>query len=77
MVQVTNVFSELWKIAETILKSISKVWDWLFDVLIIKIPVKIPLLIPDGLEWNTGVTPISLLGVGMIAMIIYWFVWGR
>lgn len=73
----TNVLSELWNLAETILKSISKVWDWLFDVLIIKIPIKIPLLIPDGLEWNTGVTPISLLGVGMIAMIIYWFIWGR
>lgn len=75
--KITNMFSELWDVALTMIEYIGEVFDWLFDDLVIEIPLKIPLLIPDGLKWETGVTPISLLGVGLVAMVIYWFVWGR
>jgi len=73
----TNLFTELWKIAENMIKYINIAWDWLTNELIINIPLKIPLLIPDGLKWETGVTPISLLGVSLGVLIIYWVVWGR
>lgn len=73
----TNLFTELWKIAENMIKYINIVWDWLTNELVINIPLKIPLLIPDGLIWKTGVTPISLLGVSLGALVIYWVVWGR
>lgn len=77
MVKVTNFFTELWNIAESMIKYINILWDWLTTKLIITIPLKIPLLIPDGFKWDTGVTPISLLGVGLGAIVIYWIVWGR
>lgn len=73
----TNLFTELWNIAESMIKYIDILWDWLTTKLVINIPLKIPLLIPDGLIWDTGVTPISLLGVGLGAIVIYWIVWGR
>ncbi len=73
----TNLFTELWKVAENMIKYINILWEWLTDELIINIPLKIPLLIPDGLTWKTGVTPISLLGVSLGILVIYWIVWGR
>lgn len=73
----TNLFTELWKVAETMIKYINIAWEWLTDELVITIPLKIPLVIPEGINWSTGVTPISLLGVGLGALIIYWVVWGR
>ncbi len=72
----TNLFTELWNIALTMIEYIGIAWDWLVSELIINIPLKIPILFPNGISWETGITPISLLGVGMVAMIIYWFVWG-
>lgn len=76
-----NLFIELWGIAENILFYISKAFDWLFQPLKfnINIPIKIPLILENGINWswNVGITPISLLGVGLIGMVVYWFVWGR
>ncbi|MEM0173689.1 MAG: hypothetical protein QXI16_04190 [Sulfolobaceae archaeon] len=76
-----NLFIELWEIAKKLLMSISNAFDWLFQPMKfnINIPIKIPLILENGIEWswNVGVTPISLLGVGLLGMLAYWFIWGR
>lgn len=70
-----NVLGELWNVAITMLGYISKVFDWLFEPLKINIPLRIPLILPDGLLWDLGFPPIALLGVALISLIIYWLVW--
>lgn len=72
----TNLFTELWEVAITMIEYIDKVWDWLTDRLIIDIPISIPVILENGIRWDTGITPISLLGVGLVGMILYWFIWG-
>lgn len=73
-----NIFSELWKVALTMIEYISKLMDWLFAPLklSIDIPVKIPLILENGISWswNIGVAPIALLGVGMVVLVVYWVV---
>lgn len=73
-----NIMVEVWNLAITLLKFISKVFDWLFEPLelSIQIPIQIPVILEDGinLSWNLGITPISLLGVGIVGLVVYWVV---
>ncbi|MEM0173881.1 MAG: hypothetical protein QXI16_05180 [Sulfolobaceae archaeon] len=70
-----NVLGELWNVALTLIESISKVFDWLFEPLKITVPLKIPVIMPKGLTWDLGVAPIALLGVALIGLVVYWLVW--
>ena len=73
-----NIFSELWNLILTLLEYISVVFDWLFNPLEINIniPINIPYLLENGINWSwdLGVTPISLLGVGLVGLVVYWLV---
>lgn len=73
-----KIMVELWNLAETLLKFISKVYEWLFEPLklSIQIPLKIPVILENGINWswNVGITPISLLGVGIVGLVVYWVV---
>lgn len=70
----------MWKLAVTLLEYISLLFDWLFDPLklSIEIPIKIPFILENGINWSwdLGITPISLLGVGLVGLVVYWLVWG-
>lgn len=74
----TNILGELWKVALSLIENISKLMDWLFNPLkiIINIPIKIPLILENGINWNwnVGITPISLLGVALVGLVVYWVV---
>lgn len=70
----TNIFKNLWELALDMIELIGKAWDWLNDDLIINIPLKIPVIFPDGINWDLGFQPIWLLTGGMAALIIYWVV---
>lgn len=73
-----TVFGELWKLAETLLEHISDVFDWLFEPLklSVNIPIKIPFILENGINWfwNLGITPISLLGVGLVGLVVFWLI---
>lgn len=73
----TNIFQNLWEIAETMIKMIGVVWDWLNKDIVINIPITIPYLLPNGINWDLGFAPIWLLGAGLGVLVVYWFVWGR
>lgn len=73
----TNVFTELWQVALDLIRYIHIAWDWLFTKLVIKIPIKIPLIMEDGFRWDTGITPIMLLSASLGGIILYWIIWGR
>ena len=74
-----NILGELWKVALTLLEYISVVFEWLFRPLkiAINIPINIPVILENGIKWswNIGITPISLLGVALVGLVIYWMVW--
>jgi len=72
-----NIFQNLWDIAETMIKMIGVVWDWLNTDLKINIPITIPIIFPNGINFDLGFAPIWLLGAGLGVLVIYWFVWGR
>ena len=62
-----------------IIEYISKnVFDWLLraTLLGINIPINIPYLLENGINWSwdLGVTPVSLLGVGLVGLVVYWLV---
>lgn len=73
----TNIFQNLWDIAETMIRLIGVVWDWLNEDIVINLPITIPYLFPDGVNFNLGFAPIWLLGPGLAVLVVYWFVWGR
>lgn len=73
-----NILEELWNLALTLLEYIQIVFDWLFSPLklSINIPINIPYLLENGIKWSwdLGFTPISLLGVGLVGLVVYWVV---
>lgn len=73
----TNIFQNLWNIAETMINMIGIVWNWLNTNLVINIPLTIPLIFPDGINFDLGFAPIWLIGPGLGVLVVYWFVWGR
>lgn len=70
----TNIFQNLWDIAINMITTINVVWDWLNDDLIINIPITIPVIFPEGINFDLGFAPIWLLGGGIITLIVFWVV---
>lgn len=67
-----NIFLNLWQIAESIIKNISRVWEWLNSDLNINIPIKIPVILPDGIALSLGYSPIELIGAGILVLLALW-----
>jgi len=69
-----NIFLRLWEMAEVIIKNINKVWEWLNNDLSINIPIKIPVILPDGIAVSLGYSPIELLGAGILVLLGLWVI---
>lgn len=69
-----NIFENLWNIAVTLIKNINKVWEWLNTEISINIPIKIPVVLPDGIEVSLGYSPLELLGVGILVLLGLWLI---
>lgn len=69
-----NIFINLWEIAESIIKNINIVWSWLNTEIAIKIPIRIPVVLPDGIEISLGYSPLQLLGVGILVLLGLWVI---
>ena len=69
-----NIFENLWNIAVTLIKNINKVWEWLNTEISINIPIKIPVVLPDGIEVTLGYSPLELLGVGILVLLGLWVI---
>lgn len=67
-----EIFINLWDIAETIIKNIGRVWQWLNQDIAFSIPIKIPVILPDGIEVTLGYSPIELLGAGILVLLGLW-----
>lgn len=67
-----NIFVNLWEIAETLIRNINKVWQWLNNDISINIPLKIPVILPDGIAVSLGYSPIELLGAGIVILLGLW-----
>ena len=67
-----DIFNTLWNIAETIIKNINRVWEWLNTDISINIPIKIPVILPDGIAVSLGYSPIELLGAGILVLLGLW-----
>jgi hypothetical protein len=70
----TNIFQNLWNLATEMITVIGTVWDWLNTNLVINIPITIPVIFPDGINFDLGFAPIWLLGGGIITLIVFWVV---
>ncbi len=60
-----NVFESLWNMAETLIKAIGSVWNWLTT------PLEFKVL---GFPVDLGYSPIGLLGVGVLVLVSLWVV---
>lgn len=70
-----NIILEIWNIVEGLGSVINDVWDWMLKPVVISINwFKIPLLLPNGVHINTGITPIAFFGVGILAILVLWIV---
>lgn len=72
MNEMEDIFNTLWNIAETIIRNINRVWEWLNTDISINIPVKIPVILPDGIAISLGYSPIELLGAGILVLLGLW-----
>lgn len=70
----TNILKNLWDLAISMIEKIGLVWDWLNTNLVINIPITIPVIFPDGINWDLGFAPIWLLSAGLVTLIIYWVI---
>lgn len=69
-----DVFITLWEIAETLIKNINRIWQWLNTEISFNIPIKIPVILPDGIEIALGYSPIELLGAGILVLLGLWVI---
>lgn len=67
-----EIFINLWEIAETLIKNIGRVWQWLNNELKINIPIKIPVILPDGIAVSLGFSPLELIGAGILVLLGLW-----
>ena len=74
MNEMEDIFVTLWEIAETIIRNINKVWVWLNTEISINIPIRIPVVLPDGIEVALGYSPLELLGVGILVLLGLWVI---
>lgn len=69
-----NIFENLWDIAISIIKNIGKVWEWLNNDISVNIPIKIPVILPDGISLSFGYSPLELIGTGILVLLGLWLV---
>lgn len=69
-----NIFLNLWEIAETLIKNINRVWQWLNDEINFNIPIKIPVILPDGITVSLGYSPLELIGAGILVLLGLWVI---
>lgn len=70
-----NIINELWNLIISLIGQMERVWGWLSTDIKINIPwIKIPLLLPDGLNINLGFNLLSMFGVGIIVILLLWVV---
>lgn len=70
-----NILKSLWDLINGFGSVINGIWDWLFDPLVIKISwLKIPIILPEGVNIDTGIVPIAFFGVGIFAILVLWLV---
>jgi len=63
-----NIILNLWEIAETLIKNVSRVWQWLNE------PFTIGFTL-FGFEISLGTfVPIHLIGTGILVLLGFWFV---
>lgn len=67
-----DIFNNLWEIAVSIIKNINKVWDWLNRDISVNIPIKIPVILPDGIALSFGYSPLELIGAGILVLLGLW-----
>lgn len=67
-----DIFLNLWQIAESIIRNIGKVWEWLNNDISINIPIKIPVILPDGIALSLGYSPLELIGTGILVLLALW-----
>ena len=67
-----DIFLNLWQIAESIIRNIGKVWEWLNNDISINIPIKIPVVLPDGIALSLGYSPLELIGAGILVLLALW-----
>lgn len=73
--QFDNLFNSIWNMALGLIEVIGVVWNWLISPLSIDIPLlsDIPL-IGSWFEWSLDFSPLELLGVGILLLLVLWFV---
>lgn len=63
-----NIILNLWEIAETLIKNISRVWQWLNEPFTIGFKL-------FGFEISLGTfVPIHLIGAGILVLLGFWFI---
>ncbi len=67
-----NILGNLWNIAETLIKNINRVWEWLNNDISINIPIEIPVILPDGIVVSFGYSPLELIGAGILVLLGLW-----
>ncbi len=60
-----NVFDSIWSLAESLIKAIGSVWNWLTT------PLEFTVM---GFPVDLGYSPIGLLGVGVLVLVSLWVV---
>lgn len=67
-----GILATLWRVVMSLIENISKAWDFLSEPLKINIGwLKIPLIFPNGITFDTGIVPIHLIG-GSILVLLAW-----
>lgn len=70
-----NIINELWNLIISLIEQMSKVWSWLSNDIKINISwLKIPLLLPNGININLGFSLLSFFGVGIIIILLLWVI---
>lgn len=69
-----NILGNLWDIAETLIKNINKVWEWLNNDISVNIPIEIPVIFPNGIVISLGYSPIELIGASIIVLLGLWII---
>lgn len=70
-----NILISLWDIVITLIEQAQRLWNFMQEPIKINIQwLRIPLIMPNGVNFNTGLIPIELLGGGIIALLIFWVV---
>lgn len=70
-----NVINELWSLIIKLIGQMERVWGWLSNDIKIETGwLKIPLILPNGLNLNLPFSLLDMFGIGIIAIIVLWVI---